>query len=92
VNRGAGAEIRKLVGRCVAVARIGAGLTQEEAAAIARIDYKRWQTIERGAANPTVDTLSRIASAFGIGFFELVGPRTLWAAERARAYGTRPRR
>ena len=84
--------MRKLVGRCVAVSRLEAGLTQEEAASIARIDYKRWQTIERGAANPTLDTLNRVANAVGMRFFELVGEKTLAAAERALAYGKRPRR
>jgi DNA-binding XRE family transcriptional regulator len=44
-------------------ARIRAGLTQEEAAGRADIDYKRWQRIEQGVANPTVATLARIASA-----------------------------
>jgi transcriptional regulator with XRE-family HTH domain len=44
-------------------ARVRAGLTQEEAAGRADIDYKRWQRIEQGAVNPTVATLARIASA-----------------------------
>jgi transcriptional regulator with XRE-family HTH domain len=64
VLRGVGARIR--------AARIDAGLSQEQAAAQAAIDYKRWQRLEEGSVNPTVRTLVRVAAALGLSFWELV--------------------
>lgn len=52
--------------------RVGVELTQEAAAALCEIDYKRYQRIEAGA-NVTVVTLYRIANALGVSvgsFFE----------------------
>ncbi|MBX3197263.1 MAG: helix-turn-helix transcriptional regulator [Labilithrix sp.] len=54
------------MGERVRAARLDAGLTQEEAAARSGIDYKRWQRIEHGIANPTVATLARIALALKV--------------------------
>jgi transcriptional regulator with XRE-family HTH domain len=68
-------QIQRELGRRIRVARIAAGLTQERAAGLADIDYKRFQRLERGVANPTVRTLARIASALGIDFWLLVGRR-----------------
>lgn len=39
-------------------------MTQEETAASARIDYKRYQRLEGGTVNATIRTLSRVAQAF----------------------------
>lgn len=47
-------------------ARIRIGITQEEAANRAGIDYKRWQRLEQGTVNPTVATLARIAAALRV--------------------------
>jgi transcriptional regulator with XRE-family HTH domain len=54
-------------------ARVRAHLTQEAAAARANIDYKRWQALETGRANPTLRTLVRVAAALEIGLWELLG-------------------
>lgn len=62
--REAGEQIRK--------ARVLAKLTQEDAADRARIDYKRWQALEKGRANPTLRTLIRIADALGTDFWALM--------------------
>lgn len=64
VLREIGARLRKC--------RERAGLTQEQAATQSGIDYKRWQRLEGGQANPTVKTLVRAATALGITFWELV--------------------
>lgn len=53
-------------------ARKAMGLTQEEAAHVAGMDWRRWQRIERGAANLTIRTLVRVARALQITFWELV--------------------
>jgi ribosome-binding protein aMBF1 (putative translation factor) len=57
------AKTLRAIAERVREARVRAGLTQEDAAASAGIDYKRWQRIEQGAVNPTIATLARIASA-----------------------------
>lgn len=53
-------------------AREHANLTQEQVAARAGIDYKRYQRIEQGVVNATVRTLQRVAAAMGLGFWQLV--------------------
>jgi transcriptional regulator with XRE-family HTH domain len=59
------------LGQRLRSAREAAGLTQEEAAHKAGIDYKRWQRLEQGTVNPTIRTLIRVADALGIGFWGL---------------------
>src|SRR5881409_2015473 len=51
-------------------ARVRAGLTQTELARRAGTSQARISELERGEANPTVDTLARIAAALG-GFIDL---------------------
>jgi transcriptional regulator with XRE-family HTH domain len=65
------ALLREIGGR-VRAARESRGLTQEEAAHAAGIDYKRWQRLEQGTVNPTVKTLERAAQALGSSFWNLV--------------------
>jgi transcriptional regulator with XRE-family HTH domain len=62
--REAGEHIRRI--------RVQAKLTQEDAADRARIDYKRWQALEKGRANPTLRTLVRIAEALEVDFWDLM--------------------
>ena len=69
------ALLREIGGR-VRAARESRGLTQEEAAHAAGIDYKRWQRLEQGTVNPTVKTLERAAQALGSSFWNLVRPKT----------------
>lgn len=56
-------HLLKTIGRRVKSLREKAGLTQEEAAARSGIDPKHLQKIERGATNPTILTLVRIAGS-----------------------------
>lgn len=65
-------EILRELGQRILRARAEAGLTQEAAAAAAGIDYKRWQRLERGEVNTTVRTLTRVAGALGVTFWDLV--------------------
>lgn len=44
-------------------AREHTGMTQEDTAATARIDYKRYQRLEAGTVNATIRTLARVAEA-----------------------------
>jgi DNA-binding XRE family transcriptional regulator len=64
--------VLKELGRSVHQARGAAGLTQEKAASLAGIDYKRYQRIEAGTVNLTVRTLHRIARALDVDFWELL--------------------
>jgi transcriptional regulator with XRE-family HTH domain len=61
------------LGARLAQSRRGLGLTQEEAAAKAGMDLKRWQRLEAGAVNATVRTLVHAAQAIGVDFWDLVG-------------------
>ena len=51
--------------RAVTAARALAGISQKQLAALTGIDQSDISKIERGAANPSVATLDRIASALG---------------------------
>jgi len=69
-------EIKRVlreVGERIKARRQAVGLTQEETAAAAGIDYKRWQRLELGAVNPTVRTLVRAAEAVGCTVWDLLG-------------------
>jgi transcriptional regulator with XRE-family HTH domain len=57
------ARVLREIGARVRAARLAAGLSQEEAAHRAGIDYKRWQRLETGSVNATVRTLIRAARA-----------------------------
>ncbi len=67
-------RLLRTLGRRIAEARLAADLTQEDAARVSGIPYKRWQRIEQGAVNPTVRTLAVIAHAIGVDFWELLRP------------------
>ena len=70
-ERAIDAVLRDL-GRRLRSARDAAGLTQEDAAARAGIDYKRLQRVEAGLVNVTMQTIVRIASALDVTFWQLV--------------------
>lgn len=57
----------------VRAARARVELTQEEASSRAGIDYKRWQRIEAGTANPSMVTLARIAAALETSVWKMLG-------------------
>ena len=54
-----------LVAHAVAAARAQSGLSQTQLAALTGIDQSDLSKIERGASNPSVSTLERIAKALG---------------------------
>lgn len=62
-----GREIRMqvLVGRQLAEARRGAGMTQPALAAASGVDQAEISRIENGNANPTLETISRLATVLG---------------------------
>jgi DNA-binding XRE family transcriptional regulator len=64
--------VLKDLGRGIRQSRSSRGLTQERAASLAGIDYKRYQRIEAGTVNLTVRTLHRIARALDVDFWQLL--------------------
>jgi transcriptional regulator with XRE-family HTH domain len=60
------------IGARIRAARLAAGLSQESAAAVSGVGYKRWQEIEGGSANPTIRTLDRIATTLGVEIWNIV--------------------
>lgn len=62
------------IGLRIRAARVTAGYSQEEAAARASIDDKRWQRLEGGSVNPTVRTRVCVATALEISFWTLLAP------------------
>jgi DNA-binding XRE family transcriptional regulator len=54
------------LGRQIAEARRARRLTQKQVAKIASIDQGDVSNIERGAANPTLNTLNAVVSAVGM--------------------------
>lgn len=54
-----------MVGNAVAAARARKGLSQKELSDLTGIDQSDLSKIERGIANPSVNTLNRIAEALG---------------------------
>ena len=57
--------VNLMIGNAISEARAKAGLTQTELSAATGIDQSDISKIERGAANPSVATLKRIADALG---------------------------
>jgi DNA-binding XRE family transcriptional regulator len=80
----ADATVLREAGERIRRARVRAKLTQETAASRANIDYKRWQALETGRANPTLRTLVRVATALEIDVWELLGPSLMDDAAASR--------
>jgi transcriptional regulator with XRE-family HTH domain len=64
--------IRSQLGQRVRGLRLEYRVTQEQLAERAGLSYKFIGEIERGKANPTVDTLSRLAKALRVEIHELL--------------------
>jgi transcriptional regulator with XRE-family HTH domain len=59
------------LGKRVRALRLKNKLTQEVAAATAKLDQKHWQEIEGARTNPTVATLVGVARALNVSLSEL---------------------
>ncbi|MCC7007279.1 MAG: helix-turn-helix transcriptional regulator [Acidobacteria bacterium] len=65
-------DLRRLVGARIRTLRQARGLTQEKLGELARLSYKFIGEIERGAGNPTLDSLARLATALDVSVADLV--------------------
>ncbi len=63
------------VGRNLRDARKKAGLRQKEVVAVSGVAYRHYQNIEAGRVNVTLETLCRLAEAFGTSVSELTRER-----------------
>lgn len=63
---------RQRIGRTIREARIDRNLTQEKVLLAVPMNRSYYQDIEGGRANPTLDTLLRIARVLGIPLADLM--------------------
>jgi transcriptional regulator with XRE-family HTH domain len=63
---------RRRIGRHIRNARVDHSLTQEQVFLAASVNRSFYQQIEGGEANPSLETLLRIARAIGVSISELL--------------------
>jgi transcriptional regulator with XRE-family HTH domain len=64
---------RRRIGRCIRDARMEHDLTQEQVFLAVPMNRSFYQQIEAGEANPSLETLLRIARAIGVTISDLLG-------------------
>jgi transcriptional regulator with XRE-family HTH domain len=64
---------RRRIGRCIRNKRLDHNLTQEAVFLAVPLNRKFYQEIEAGQANPSLETLLRIARAIGAPISDLLG-------------------
>jgi transcriptional regulator with XRE-family HTH domain len=67
-------DVKVLVGRNVRRFRLEKGLTQEKLTEDSGVSQQYISELERGARNPTIDTLAKIALALGVTTTDLFEP------------------
>lgn len=67
-------DVKVLVGRNVRRFRLEKGLTQEALTEASGVSQQYVSELERGARNPTIDTLAKIALALGVTATDLFDP------------------
>lgn len=65
-------NINRQLGRRIREVRLERGLTQEELAHRAELDYSYLNQIENGRRNPSLDAINGIAQALGVPVRELI--------------------
>lgn len=78
------ADLKKDFGLRLRALRTSAGLTQQQLATRARMDYKYLGSLERGERNPTLFNIGRVANALGVSPAELVSRKAIKAASPER--------
>lgn len=66
-------SLEKIIGKNARKARTALKMTQEEVAEQIGVTVEFYSRIERGAAAPSLDTLMRMATIFGVGADQLLG-------------------
>ncbi len=65
-------NVRKQLGEQIREGRTARGLTQEELAHRAGLDFSYLNQIENGRRNPSLDAIDRIARALGVPVRDLI--------------------
>jgi transcriptional regulator with XRE-family HTH domain len=65
------ADVKRLIGNRIKTLRQARGISQDELAEKTSLNTKYISSIERGKANPTLDTFIKIADALKLGIPEL---------------------
>ena len=65
------ADVKEMMGKQIKTLRQARGMSQEELAEKSSLNSKYLSGIERGKANPTLGTLTRLADALKVGVPEL---------------------
>ena len=65
-------NITSLVGLTIKLERVKNNWSQEELAFKADLNKNSIGSIERGTSTPSIETVERIAAAFGLDFFEFI--------------------
>lgn len=73
-DRDAYAEFKRQLGSRIAQLRLERGMSQRRFALVIELDRVTLNHIEAGTANPTLDTLSRIAEGLDVDVRELLVP------------------
>lgn len=73
-----GKDVRTRLGSRLKECRRSRRFTQEQLAERAGLSYKFIGEVERGLANPTVDTLTRLAEALDLDVADLFGQPDAW--------------
>ncbi|MGR6763090.1 helix-turn-helix domain-containing protein [Paenibacillus sp. T2-29] len=66
------AELRKQIGTRIRAIRNAKGLTQQNLADIASLDYRYIGALERGERNFSIDTLEKVLTALNVSISELM--------------------
>lgn len=67
-------EVHELIGRNFKRIRLSKGMTQEDVASVSGFSQQYLSGLENGTRNPSVRSLSDIAKALGVTFWDLVRP------------------
>jgi len=78
-------NVKNKLGRKVRELRLSLNMSQTALAAKAETHQEFISDLERGEANPTLETIDRIATALGVHVVELFDSRQWRLAERNRA-------
>lgn len=75
-------EVRARLGERVKQIRLDRRMTQEEVAERSGLSYKFIGEVERGSANPSVNTLEKLATGLGVELGHLFTPQLVYTPQR----------
>lgn len=70
-------KVDPVIGRRLKQYRVACGLTQDQVASILNINRTTYTKYETGVSEPSIDTLNRIVSIFGVDFNSVLGEKDM---------------